>query len=513
MPVFDLRFLVQLILLHSLWIGQINTIAAKTNEQIVQSPTIEDALSQFKLEAAQQEIDRLSNSPIKAYYATTLHSYQFLATQDEVYLREIRKNWDDWLELAEHAPDSDPLKRVIIGEMYGKRAAAEFMSHNYLTAVRLARSGRNLIRKNAKRWPDQVDQRKSLGIINVMLGAVPQKYQWLTQLLGFSGNIDRGLEQLQDANNRGTLLKQESQILLWYVKRTMLNQTEELLEEIAFKRKKLKTPRNILTDYFEASAWLSLKNSDKALEILEDRHVYLNDGSFFIPFWDLLLGKTYYFQNQHILAQRYLATFLQAYQGQLFKNDATYRLGICLTIHGNYKAALPLFKVVSNKKGNGFDQDEYAQFMAAKFLETPPSPLEIQIFRARNFFDGGYYPEAITLLSEIQNQFPNIPQHKQQEIQYRLGRIYHSQGKIEEAKGAYQACVRMPSTEETRYMQAYSCYYRGEIHREANEFDLARAAYKQALDYDDYFYQSGLENRCKVAIQQLKPSQQASRGR
>ena len=67
--------------------------------------------------------------------------------------------------------------------------------------------------------------------------------------------------------------------------------------------------------------------------------------------------------------------------------------------------AMDLHKIFSAswKKGShsGFDEDEYAEYMASQFAETPPGTHVSELFRARNYFDGGYFEEALVILNSL----------------------------------------------------------------------------------------------------------------
>ena len=53
-------------------------------------------------------------------------------------------------------------------------------------------------------------------------------------------------------------------------------------------------------------------------------------------------------------------------------------------------------------------------------------------------------------------------------------------------------------------MKVYAHYYLGQLYEIDQSSDLAREQYETALSYDDYEYQSGLEQRTKAALHQLR---------
>ena len=152
----------------------------------------------------------------------------------------------------------------------------------------------------------------------------------------------------------------------------------------------------------------------------------------------------------------------------------------------------------------GLDEDEYANFMAEKFSRKAPNPYQLKLFRARNLFDGGYLQNAMELLSELEKtSFGKLSLEERTELYYRYGRIYQQEGKNQEALTYYENC-RKESHSEQSWLQAYATFYSGEIKRKQAQLKEAKVLYKEALTYKDYFYQNGLENRCKIALSEIK---------
>jgi lipoprotein NlpI len=464
---------------------------------------IEAKLASFQLRAAEAQAEQLSDPGYRAFYKSHVSIYKYVATQDPLHMQNLRLQWDAALAAIDRIHDSDPLKQVMLSELYCKRAILEFMAGNYLTAVRYTRSARSHIRLNEERFPANIEQKKIQGLFHVLLGAVPTKYQWVTNMLGYSGNVSAGVRQLEVAASGSTLLRTEAQLILYYVQRNMLNQNEKAIQLLEAER--TRSGPNILLDFLVASARLGIKQNEQALALLSHRDQYVSTEIFFIPYWDYMLGKAYYYKNDLGNAQKALARFLKSYKGQLFRTDANFRLGMALSLSGSYATGKHFFDlVVKEAAGNRFDEDEYAAHMAARFAQRAPNAYELDLFRARNLFDGGYYERAIALLKQLDLQRSKLQPAETAELNYRYGRIYHSQGKLDLAVSHYRQCTQVQAPEEAKWFTVFSYYYMGEIARQLGNKPAARVNFEKALSYNNYFYQSGLENRCKIALSQLK---------
>ena len=461
---------------------------------------IEDQLMRLQLDEAQATIPELANPAYEAFYQATIHIYRFFASQNRSHIQQLRAIWPRTIESVKKLSESDSLKYTLLSELYCKRAGLEFMDENYLLSVRFARLGHQAIHKNQRRFPDNREQMKLLGLFEITFAAVPRKYQWLTQPMGLKGDANEGMRLLNVAGEYSSLLRMEAQLLATYVEKNMLNQPELALQRL--EKEKIRSGENRLLDYFLGLAYLNVRQSDLAIETFT-QSIEADSQRYDFPFMDYQLGKSYYFKGQHREAQKHLARFLKYYQGELFRSDACFRLGMSLCIEGNYQLGKRFFEKLLKQAQQDFDQDEYARFMAQKFVEQRPSAAHLRLFEARNRFDGGYFGAANTILSELQAQSERLDSELKTELHYRQGRLFHTQGKFSEAMHHYRLSIQSEA-KASHWMQVYALYHLGEISKQQGEYPQARQYYRQALAEDDYFYQAGLENRCKVRLAELR---------
>lgn len=463
---------------------------------------LENKIARFHFDAAEEIIHSLQNPAYRSYYQTNIFIYKYLSTQDPQYYAQLEEVWDESIEQIENISSVDTLREVLLSDLYGKRAVIAFLKHSYFQAIRYTRLAHKMIESSQEKYGDHTEQMKIRGLFNALLGAIPRKYQWISNTLGYKGDIHIAKKQLVDAAKNSKILRQEAMFILCYVEKNMLNETQKSLERIE-KARKIAGP-NILMDFTLASAYMNVKQNDKALKVLEGRKNYINSSIFFIPFWDYLMGKSYYYQSAHPTAQIYLSQFLNSYKGNLFRSDANFRLAMSLTLDGKYEAGREFFTLITQGAKEGLDEDEYAVYMANKFLKERPNRYELALFRSRNLFDGGYLSEAVSILKQLEaEELHELSLAERTELYYRYGRIYHTEGKKSMALMYYGNCMKERASDQT-WQQAYSAYYSGEIMRKMSQHKEAIVFYKQALAYKDYFYQTGLENRCKISLGRSK---------
>lgn len=461
---------------------------------------IESLLVELRLDQAAEQIQLIEDPGYQSFYYSNLGLYQVLSSMKRSEFASFRAQWDQWEEQVRNLLRADTLREVMLADMSAKRAIVEFIDHRYLNAVYHVRSARKYLDESRDTYGLMVEQMKLEGLFEVLLSSMPRKYKWIADPLGFSGDMSTGLSYLRISAKTCRLFNGESQLLLALIEKNILDQPETTIRRLERYQRKLQRPA-ILIDFFHASCLQSIKRNHHSLELLSSKDRF-GDGISDFPFWDYLAGKARYFNGNTAAARRSFASFLDGYEGQLFASDAIFRIGMCWLLDGDPQEARPYFQSVVSQQPHHFDEDAYAYALAARFLRQNPGPVCLNLFRARSAYDGGYYERAAHILEETQDTYA-LRSEEWVEWYYRLGRILQDQGKIEDAIRAYQNSLKFQSDEYTSWIQAYSCFYLGELYSGQHDHRQADAFYQQALEYDDYFYQSGLENKCKSARSEM----------
>ncbi|MDP5169516.1 MAG: hypothetical protein NWR72_04675 [Bacteroidia bacterium] len=475
---------------------------AETKEQ---HRAVETALVGLRFQEATELLASFSSAPYRAFYQSNLALYRAMSSMDPELRESYRNGWENHVDQLEDMAEQDNLKEILLADVCAKRAMVEILDHNYLSSVIYARSARKYLDLSFSKYGRLNDQLKLEGFFEVILGSLPKKYQWITRSLGLRGDLQKGLRYLRTAAAQSQLFNGECQLLLALVEKNVLNRPEQTLFRLEQYQQKLPTS-SILIDFFLASGYQSIKQNEKSLRVLSKKAHYEAQGVFILPFWDYMLGKGSYFKGDYAAARVALSHFLSQYKGALFRTDANFRLGMAYTLNGQYDQGKKYFSTIVNRGSEeNFDEDSYAAAMATLFLTQAPGPVSLQLFKARNAFDGGYLDLASSLLDQTRQQYALRPTELV-EWYYRRARIHHSNGNMALAAADYERSINYTADAYTSWLHAYASFYRGDIAAESGQKETAREWYQKALSYDGYFYQSGLENRCKAAISQLDRS-------
>ena len=342
-----------------------------------------------------------------------------------------------------------------------------------------------------EKFPDYLPIRKTSGILQVIVGSVPDKYDWVLNLLNMEGSVAGGLADLNAVSLSNGLFAQESRMLFALVEGFILSRPESALEHM----------QQILADDKEnrlllfLSASLALKNSQNelALQMLEG----LSTAKKGIPIYyaDYLRGEAYLHKGEFLNSITAYRWFLAHQTGQNYIKDAYYKIGLCYWLNGNDNDARTFFKDARNKGKESTEADR----SAAHSLSEKDLPNK-KLSRARYFTDGGYYREAERILSRITNA--DLPLKRDQvEYAYRKARLAHKTGSPE-AEKLYLETINITG-QENWYFAPNACLQLGFIYQSQQKMKEAGEYFQRALSYRRHEYKNSIDSKARSALAQL----------
>lgn len=136
-------------------------------------------------------------------------------------VREMERRWD--------SSCNDPNYLLALGGALGFEARLAQVEHRWWTAYRLASRGRDLLARAYRLDPTLADCLLGLGMYDYLLARAPTVARVALKLLAFSGDRERGLAELSEAAEHGTLDADEARLFLRIVWADMEHDTERAL--------------------------------------------------------------------------------------------------------------------------------------------------------------------------------------------------------------------------------------------------------------------------------------------
>lgn len=360
--------------------------------------------------------------------------------------------------------------------------------HEFKAAWQIKRAYK-LISENQKKHPELLYNNKTLGLLHVMIGSVPQKYQWIVSLFGMNGSISSGLKELEAISSVHNNFQTESLIIQSLIYSYLLGKPEKGIE--VFGDTYSSNTQNEFLGYLNILLMMKNQQSKQAELVLEN----FKTGEFEISLMNYVGGEIYLQKGDFKESRKWYERFLKTYKGRSNIKDAHYKIFLCSYLQGSDEA-LELRKTAINAGEDVTEADKYASKILKQ--EENPHPLTLKI---RLLTDGGFYDNAEKLL--IQNKEVTFANQKNEaEFEYRKARLAHSQHQNDKAILTYKKTITL-SQDNAWYFAPNSCLLLGNLYEQQGVPAKAREYYKMVFRYDDYEYQRSIENKAKRALEAL----------
>lgn len=360
---------------------------------------------------------------------------------------------------------------------------------NEFDAAFLLRKSYQLAAQGKKKYPAFVPLLKSHGLLQIILGSVPEKYAWILGIMNMEGSIRSGLEELETVTGSNTEVSLEATLLLALVQGYVLQESVEANATIAKVLERDSTQRSAL--FIGAS--LNLKNSqaENALTML----AALQESS--LPSVHYFLGEALLCKGEYEKSAQAFLKYTQLFKGSSFIKDAYFKTGLCYYLLNQKTKAANYFLLAQQKGSDKTEADKYA---ARTLLST--DSINAKLFKVRFFTDGGYYEKAKEIIHTITPE--DLPGKKAQtEFYYRQARIAHKTNQLNAARLFYEQTIDM-SAGNSWYFAPNACLQIGYIYQQQNNIPLARKNFEKALSYKKHEYKNSIDAKAKSALAQTK---------
>lgn len=354
-----------------------------------------------------------------------------------------------------------------------------------------------LLEENRKKFPGFLPTYKSLGLLHVMIGAVPDNFTWVTRILGLRGNIRQGLQEIRTVVQKDAVFQTEAQLIDLLIRAYVLKFTPN--DTAQLKKLVHENPDNLLLHFFATSVLMKDAQSEEALRFLTNRPV----GAAYLSFpmlenlkADILLQK-----GSYPAAAASYRSFLNQYKGVNFLKDSYYKQFLCYWLDDDDAKAVPLLRQVMEVGTSVVESDKAAQKFAELYFKKGVSPRQKILMKARLATDGGFYDTALqTLRPYAEASFALV--NEKAEFNYRKGRIYQRQGDADDAVPYLERAIVLSESGQLSH-GATSALQLGYIYQQKGNKARARQYFQKALTYKKHEYKNSIDNKARAALNEL----------
>ncbi len=444
-----------------------------------------------------QERDQMPDNGAVAYLDNYADMYYLLISEDKSAYNVLSKKEDSRLDELARLPDNSPFKRLLQAEVRLHWAFAKLKFGNEVSGCWDIIKAYKLLEENRKKFPTFIPTLKSLGLLHVLIGSVPEQYTWVTKVLGLSGDIKGGLREMQVVINKDPFFRQETQLVDLLVHAFTLKISEAQIREL--KALPAAQPDNLLLHFFTTSVLMKEGRSQEALAVLNRAPRSASYIPF--PFLDYMRAELLLQKGEYATAYTYYDRFQRSFKGFNFLKDSYFKKFLCRWLTGNDEQAKAMIARVAAAGKTITESDQYASQFAADYMEGKISEDQKVLLRARYASDGGYLAEANKILDAYSVESFAAAADKA-EYNYRRGRILQKSGQEGQAMTYFQQAIDL-SRNTSLYFAPSSALQMGYIYMDQRNKPQAIASFRKAMSYKKHEYKNSIDNKARAALSEL----------
>lgn len=384
-----------------------------------------------------------------------------------------------------------------------------------------------LLKESEKLYPNFLPQQRSLGLLYILLSAVPENYQWALSVFGLEGNEQKGINYLQNVAQSNHFYANEAKFILALAQIFILKQPEKALLSVQLydlERKTIAEPENLVQSFVLSWVYLKAGKAKKVVAINEQivdtfvdkttekiaepitnskQNIRQNPNENFnknLLRCDILLRFYVYAEalllsNNLQKSEKYYMLYSKYLEGNLYLKDCYYKLFLIHYLQNNIAKANQYKQLILLKGAEKSSNDRYAMIFAKKNIILNKNLLIVRLLS-----DGGEYVEALQKLTQIDTNTLTILEDKV-EYYYRTARILHKQKKYQTALHHYQIVVSKPFTQS--YFAPNSALQMALIYVELQQLLKAKYYANLVENYKNYEYENSIRGEAKRLLRKL----------
>lgn len=414
-------------------------------------------------------------------------------TEDKNAYLKISKHESLLHQTLEDLPTSSPYYYFTQAEVKLHWAILKLKFGDHTAAALNLRACYKILETGLKKHPDFVPMIKTMALLKIVIGSIPENYTWLAGIVGLHGDLSKGVQQLNAVAKGNTIYHNEAK--LWWVicQHYLLGNSEDL--NIIKDLRKV-SPQNTLYLFLDVSLKVHDAQAEEALEYFEKDKVNAQDFQL-IPSFYYMLGEIYLCKGMYNESIKAFNNYISIHKGQAYIKDSYYKIFLAYWLSGNESEAKRYKSLALTKGITRNDSDK----QALKMVKSEHFPSK-EIYKIRLLTDGGYLKEAIALANKT-NSDGLINSSDRTEFKYRLARVYHKSSDVEQAITYYMETIKNNNTS-NEYFIPNSCLQLGYIYRDLNQLQKATYYFNKVSTYKHYEYQQTIESKAKAALSSLE---------
>lgn len=435
------------------------------------------------------------------YFESSVYFWRAMLTKNKGDYETFLSLSDKTVEHCEKVVDvneNDLDARLYLGWTLTMRAfGIGYLGDDYLKAASEIKEGSENLKFIIERNPNYYDAYLGLGVYNYLLSFIPRRLQWLTSILGFTGDRDEGKKMLALASEKGVYTSSEAKfymvLLLW--REEDYPQAENYMSKLSGKYPK------------SPAVWmlngLLLTQQDKMNEAIQayEKALEFNKGKdseiIFRTAYGAL-GSAYFRINNFEMSSEYGKKYMSFTTKDDNINNRLHSIGVSLELLGRRSEALGYYNQAKTDIREGNDWEKFWLRKLRLRQSNPVSQIDSLLIIADNNRATGKLTEALDDYNRLNSTFyASSNDDIKAQINQGSAQVYIKKKDYNKAIELFTKNVSLNPSEEKwlvpeAYFQIGRCYLRLGDRKKAEEF------FDKANDVDyDYDFKDSMDGKIK----------------
>lgn len=496
------------LLLCMLLISAIARPALAIDEQgdVIFSPKLQKAyfeIQKLRLPAARELIDdeRAANpdNPFISYLDSYADLHYLLIAEDRSRYKAFTQQQDKRLDQVGRLSEKSPYKRLFQADIRLHSAFAKLKFGNEVSGSWEIIKAYRLLEDNHKKFPAFTPTLKSLGLLHVLIGSIPENYTWIAKILGLKGNIAQGIRELREVVKEEPFFRQEAELIDLLLHAYTLQLSAE--QQARIRQWPKEQPDNLLLHFFATTVLMKENRSEEASHFLSDAPTGKEYMPF--PFLHYLRGEIALQNGDYDESFASYARFLKQYSGFNYIKDSYFKMFMCRWLAGRDQEATGYMQKVTQTGSTIVEADQFAERIAREFAEGKISPRQKVLYKARYATDGGYFQKAWELMKTVSEKI-FVTTYEKAEFNYRTARILQKSGRLNECVPFYDRSVTLGQADAAAGgFAASSALQMGYLYQKKADNQKAAMYFKKAMSFKKHEYKNSIDNKARAALTEM----------
>lgn len=363
--------------------------------------------------------------------------------------------------------------------------------HEYVSSFWSARKAYKLLEQCLVQYPGFKPAEKDMAILRIVLGVIPDRFQWGLHMLGMRGDLARGNKTLEQLSDSTWLMRDEcimTAAMLFSHVEGLNDEAWKLLEKHGYP-----LSGNLFSYYITADVALYDKQNEVVIQVLKNPAQLGADT--LMPYLYYLSGLAH-LQKLDTMTVGLFNKFLANQSNQYHVKSAYQKLAWYSLIQGDTSAYRQYMNLVLLNGATVLEIDKQAQDEAEKNVIP-----NIGLLKGRVLFDGGYYDEALASIAAVGYHLPDDAT-LQVEYYYRLARVHDEMGLDSLALQGYDLTISK-GRDLPVYYADNAALKAAWIYEQRADTLNARKYYNLCLEINGQEYQNSLHQKARAGLERL----------